>query len=520
MALDMQNVYNLETMLKYCSEKLNWPIEEDWFDDVDDLVYDFSAADLCIKEEEFSRIQSLKQLRPLVDDQPWGIFAVCFSGNKLEISALRRILRTLIPNRNNTNFKTWNYNRILFLCFWGDSAFRTVGFVAFQDTGTSLPLLKTLYCTPRLEDRTHLENFESRIRVLTWPNISNKDEWVDNWCRFFAPARGQTIRDTLQLTETLASTAMTISQTLNNSFAIETDFGFAHKLYYRFNNALQIELSQQDFIDMYAQTIDYDLSKVERNRYEIMKHFIGHDNYGLVMDRQVVTDNWSHIQIVKNMVDNRVHYSRKGIPVQCPMFLYDEVGNATPNIDNAQLSSFGATLSETFSNELTEETNKYDMLDIFDYCYGILSSNAYRLKYAGLLAIDFPRVPAPCDSQFFWQIVELGAYLRNLHLISHPIENTLRIDFMGTGDNVISGVRFQDNKVYINRSQYFTNIREDLWDFSFAGYHGLQKWFKDRRQQTLSESDIQHVINVFNVFDQSETYMAKLDSVLTECGLV
>lgn len=26
--------------------------------------------------------------------------------------------------------------------------------------------------------------------------------------------------------------------------------------------------------------------------------------------------------------------------------------------------------------------------------------------------------------------------------------------------------------------------------------------------------------NVFNVFDQSETYMAKLDSVLTECGLV
>jgi len=226
-------------------------------------------------------------------------------------------------------------------------------------------------------------------------------------------------------------------------------------------------------------------------------------------------DHAGILRKTKHVRENGVHFTGEG-----SMFLYDEIGNATPNINIAQLSSFGATLSETFSNELTEETNKYDMLDIFDYCYGILNSNAYRLKYAGLLAIDFPRVPAPCDSQFFWQIVELGAYLRNLHLISHPIKNTLGIYFMGTGDYVISGVRFQDNKVYINRSQYFTNIREDLWDFSFAGYHGLQKWFKDRRQQRLSESDIQHVINVFNVFDQSETYMAKLDSVLTECGLV
>ncbi|MEG1602808.1 MAG: type ISP restriction/modification enzyme, partial [Cloacibacillus sp.] len=73
-----------------------------------------------------------------------------------------------------------------------------------------------------------------------------------------------------------------------------------------------------------VQHINYDLSKVERHCFEVMKHFIGHENYGLVIDRQVVTDNWSHIQIVRNMIDNRVHYSRKSIPIECPMFLYDE----------------------------------------------------------------------------------------------------------------------------------------------------------------------------------------------------
>ena len=1023
MSTTLRDVYSLETMLRYCAGTLHWPIEEEWFEDVDDLVYDFSAADLGIKDEEFSKIQSLKQLRPLVDDQPWGIFAVEFEGKRLEVSALRRILRSLIPNRNNTDFKTWDYDRILFLCLWGEASFKTIGFAAFQYNGDALPLLKTLYCNPRLEDPGHLENFESRIRVLEWPNISDSFSWIEKWSRIFAPARGQTIHDTIQLTETLAGAAKSISDTLNNSFSVETGNGFAHRLYYRFNNALRIELSQKDFIDMYAQTIvyglfsarcmhpealpftaenavncipetnpllkdllveyctpssemqfdeleitdlinalnntditniladfnrqtgygkedpivyfyekfldiyereekkrrgvyytptpavnfivhsisavlkekfncstgfldpgvsildpatgtgtflrsiiltmskdyknthkndlsgwseyvttnmltrlygfefmmapyavahmklamtlkdtgynfapghrlqvylanslecgeslahvdnsddplqkesnyaalvksskinvvlgnppyrtdsvnkgdwimqlmddykhepgqairlqernpkvvnddyvkfirfaqeiikneekaiigyvtphsftdnltfrgmrwvlmhsfdeiyildlhgnvmsrestgleerdenifdiqqgvcicffikktngsnktavinyselfgsrekkyqflskstindiswttvtpaspyyffkpkdlslapeydngiqlsslfpnylggikthsdatlvapaafttgydqlydyrpfdiqhiNYDLSKVERNRYDIMKHFVGHFNYGLVMDRQVVTDNWSHIQIVRNMIDNRVHYSRKGIPVECPMFLYDERGNAKPNIDETQLAEFTAGLSESFSEELTDDTSKYDMIDVFDYCYGILSSNTYRTKYLELLSIDFPRVPAPINSHFFRQVTRLGAYLRKLHLLEHPIENTLNIEFIGTGDNVVSSVQLRNNRAYINRTQYFSNIREDLWDFCFAGYHGLQKWFKDRRQKALSSDDIQHVIDVFNVFDQSESYMSELDTVLNEFGII
>lgn len=268
------------------------------------------------------------------------------------------------------------------------------------------------------------------------------------------------------------------------------------------------------------QHINYDLSKVERHRFEVMKHFVGHENYGLVIDRQVVTDNWSHIQIVRNMIDNRVHYSRKGIPVECPMFLYDESGSASANIDATELSIFGAGLEESFSEYLTEDNGKYDMLDVFDYCYGILSSNTYRLKYAELLSIDFPRIPAPVNTPFFRQVARLGAYLRKLHLLTEPIPNNLNIEFLGTGDRIISGVHFSDNKVYINRTQYFSNVREDLWNFCFAGYHGLQKWFKDRRQSTISDAEIQHVITVFNVFDQSENHMEQLDEVLAEYEII
>ena len=110
--------------------------------------------------------------------------------------------------------------------------------------------------------------------------------------------------------------------------------------------------------------------------------------------------------------------------------------------------------------------------------------------------------------------------MRKLHLLTEPIPNNLNIEFLGTGDRIISGVRFSEDKVYINRTQYFSNVREDLWNFCFAGYHGLQKWFKDRRQSTISDAEIQHVIAVFNVFDQSEDHMEQLDEVLAEYEII
>lgn len=1011
MAIRLQDVRDLETLLRYCSVKLNWPLEADWFEDIDDLVYDFSAVDLGIKEIEFSMIRSIKQLRPLVDNQPWGIFAVDLMGEHLKPLALRRIVHGLIPHRKTTEFKTWSYDKLLFLCFWGSSEFRTVGFVAFEDSGHSLPILKTLYCTPRLEDRTHLENFESRIAVLAWPDMSDSENWIRNWSRFFAPARGQIISDTLVLTSALANTALSISQALISSFEIETIEGFTHQLYHRFNNALKIDLSQHDFIDMYSQTIvyglfsarcmhpevtpftiesaincipetnpllrdllleyctpgglmqfdefdicdlvdalnrtdidhilidfnrqtgygkedpiiyfyerfldqyeheekkrkgvyytpipavdfivrsisylleekfnctagfldssvsildpatgtgtflrsiilnafdeykklqnrgnwsefvaenllkrlfgfefmmapyavahmklamtlkdtgyvfqpnhrlqvylanslecgdfqgffgdtddpllkesncatlvrdsrinvvlgnppyrtdsvnkgkwimqlmedykrepgtadrlrernpkvinddyvkfmrvaqdivanednaiisfvvphsfaenltfrgmrwkllhtfdyiyifdlhgnvmsressgseerdenifdiqqgvcicflikegkkrernalvfytdllgsrerkyqflstvefpdliwkkvepfepyyffkpknlegavsyetgillsklfpiflggikthhdgelisktpfntgfdqlydyrpfdirhiNYDRSKVERDRYDIMKHIIGHDNLGLVFDRQAVTDNWSHIQVVKHMIDNRLHYSHKGIPVICPMYLYDENGKATPNIDHKEFQKLCITL-----NGETPE-----ILEVFDYCYGVLYSSTYRAKYSELLSIDFPRVPIPADSNMFHEVTEIGRHLRKIHLLELPIENQLFIEFCGTGDNVVSHFHYNNERVYINRTQYFSNVREDIWDFCFAGYHGMQKWFKDRSGELLSPADVQHIIDVFNVFDLTETDMTKVDSILGEYEII
>ena len=88
------------------------------------------------------------------------------------------------------------------------------------------------------------------------------------------------------------------------------------------------------------------------------------------------------------------------------------------------------------------------------------------------------------------------------------------------GDKLSPQTEYDQDRILYGATQYFSNVREDLWDFCFAGYHGLQKWLKDRRQKTLSADEIQHIINVFNVFDLTETDMSEMDEILEVYGIV
>jgi predicted helicase len=46
-----------------------------------------------------------------------------------------------------------------------------------------------------------------------------------------------------------------------------------------------------------------------------------------------------------------------------------------------------------------------------------LHSPKYREKYKEFLKIDFPRVPYPKDQKTFFDLVELGSQLREIHLL-------------------------------------------------------------------------------------------------------
>lgn len=261
MAYDIRNVKNITDLISYFSQNLGWNISIDDFDDIEDISYDFDAEDIGLKEESFAKISSLRQLQPLVDGQQWGIFCVEFDSNKFEVSALRKILSGLIPRRRNSaDHAVWCQQDLLFICNWGNDNNRTIGVAHFEDKETGLPQIKMISCAPALEDFTQIKVFEDRLSQLAWPkNTSNIEEWRQAWSSAFTTAYRQTIQDASTLTIQLAAEAQNIRNRILDVLSVESKNGYVHLLYNKFRDTLIHDMTEQQFADMYAQTVVYGL---------------------------------------------------------------------------------------------------------------------------------------------------------------------------------------------------------------------------------------------------------------------
>lgn len=246
--------------------------------------------------------------------------------------------------------------------------------------------------------------------------------------------------------------------------------------------------------------INYDLKKVVRARYSVMKHML-RDNISLIVPRQAVTDNWNHVQISKHLSDNRIQYSNKGIPIVCPLYIYPDFDNTemfgelitrVPNLKPDIVKKFSEDLDMVFTNEKELEAQTFSPIDILDYIYAILHSPSYRKKFNEFLKVDFPRIPYPDSKPIFWKLVKLGHQLREIHLFESPLLENLVTEYPVAGNNIISKPIFKNGNVYINESQYFSNVPDLAWNFFIGGYQPAQKWLKDRKGEQLSFDEILH----------------------------
>jgi predicted helicase len=194
-------------------------------------------------------------------------------------------------------------------------------------------------------------------------------------------------------------------------------------------------------------------------------------------------------------------------------------------------------LSPTDSSPLQEEQlYEFAPIDILDYIYAVLHSPTYREKYKEFLKIDFPRVPYPKDKKTFWKLVELGAELRQIHLLESDVVENYITQYPIDGDNVVIKPRFvianemkqsqEENKtasylavtgnVYINDSQYFANVPEVAWNFYIGGYQPAQKWLKDRKDRTLDVDDILHYQKIIVALFETDRLMKEIDKINIE----
>jgi hypothetical protein len=69
-------------------------------------------------------------------------------------------------------------------------------------------------------------------------------------------------------------------------------------------------------------------------------------------------------------------------------------------------------------------------------------------------------------------------------------------------------------KLYINDTQFFHNIPEEVWSFYIGGYQPAQKWLKDRKGQKLNFEDIIHYQKIIRVLKETNEIMKTINSVI------
>lgn len=115
--------------------------------------------------------------------------------------------------------------------------------------------------------------------------------------------------------------------------------------------------------------------------------------------------------------------------------------------------------------------------------YAVLYSPIYRKKFAEFLKSNFPFT---ADYKLFKQLAMFGEQLVSLHLLKSSEIEPPACRFEGKGDNRIgkerkTGLRYvaDEERVYINATQYFAPVPEAVWTYQIDGYQVCEKWLKD-----------------------------------------
>jgi type I restriction-modification system DNA methylase subunit len=266
----LKSIHSFPSLVAYLRDELDWPIERE---DFDDLTFEYEAEELGIDAKTAAKIKEIKQLRPLADGQPWGIFFINFEPKRLPVVALRRILRALVIKKrasaNRSQQAVWQLHDLLFISSYGQSDGREISFAHFsenQEMG-DLPTLKVLgwdaeNTALRLED-----TLRTLKEKLHWPeDETDLAGWRKSWSSAFSVGYRYSVKTSKELSIELAHLATVIRARVNEVLAVESERGQMRQLYRAFQEALIHDLSEDDFADMYAQTIAYGLLSARVSR--------------------------------------------------------------------------------------------------------------------------------------------------------------------------------------------------------------------------------------------------------------
>jgi predicted helicase len=267
-------------------------------------------------------------------------------------------------------------------------------------------------------------------------------------------------------------------------------------------------------------TIFYHDALVWRTVKKIMSHML-EENIALCVGRQfsvIGSDNYDIVFVLDKIVDFNIY--RRGGGLVLPLYLYPERKEKQKNPlmqmmifePETEYKTRQPNINKTLFDKLKSNFKKKGKPEeIFYYVYAVLYSNTYRTKYAEFLKMDFPRIPFTNDYGLFIQLGKLGKQLAELHLLkSKKLDNPIS-KFPVRGNYKVEKPKYEDEKVWINKTQYYNNVKEEVWKYQVGGYQVCEKWLKDRKGRTLTHEEIQTYSKIITALSKTINLQSEID---------
>jgi len=267
----------------------------------------------------------------------------------------------------------------------------------------------------------------------------------------------------------------------------------------------------------------YHKAVIERSRSEVMRHMLA-ENIGLCSNREV-NGEFQHVLCSRDLInDCAVSLQTRERTYLFPLYLYPaegemqfDGGHRRPNLNPEFIKAVSDRLGLKFIEDGRGDFKQtFGPEDIFNYAYAVFHSPTYRTRYVEFLKIDFPRLPLTSDKELFKALAVKGVELVVLHLMESPALNNLITGYPVTGSNEVEKVTYDDNnqRVYINKTQYFEGVPREVWNFHIGGYQVCQKWLKDRKNRTLTYDDLTHYQKIIVALKETIRLMAEIDELI------
>ena len=250
-----------------------------------------------------------------------------------------------------------------------------------------------------------------------------------------------------------------------------------------------------------------------RRRKKIMSN-LNHRIPALSVCRLTKGEPWCHVFVSDSAADDSfVSDKSKERAYVYPLKISTDESSAINSKDKLSRHQYQENLAPAFRSFLDAHyDHHYSPEEILGYIYAVLHAPFYRQRYAEFLRIDFPRIPFARARKEFDALALLGDGLINAHLLRKQKRQGLA-ELKVKGSNVVEAVRYspQEQAIYINKTQHFAPVPQNVWEFHIGGYQVIDKYLKSRKTRELSLDEINLVGAIADSLAFTIAQMAKID---------